>query len=237
MNLHPIPAEPEKPVKPKSLYRRRRLIALAAGIFLLLLAFPPTRRPFVAAWRRFMYHVAPVQIDESAAVARIKPLLAAGQGLPLENGRIVIDKSERRLDLYNGDRLVRSFKIALGRNPVGAKTEKGDGRTPEGEYFICTRLKRTPYHLFMGISYPNPLDARRALRKGLIDTDTTRRVVHTSEDKKQPPWDTKLGGAIGIHGSGVIQGDWTLGCIAMENVDVEEVWVATRIGTAVEIRE
>jgi murein L,D-transpeptidase YafK len=148
---------------------------------------------------------------------------------------VVIQKGERALGLYLDGRLRSAYPIALGRDPEGRKTREGDGRTPEGLYFICNRNPHSQFHLFLGISYPNTQDAEAAQRIGLITQAQYRAIAQASSAHRQPPWDTPLGGEIGIHGGGTAA-DWTLGCIALENAAIEELWRVLRVGDPVLIQ-
>lgn len=143
---------------------------------------------------------------------------------------IVISKSQRTLRLLLGGEEVLRTKVGLGGHPIGPKEREGDSRTPEGTYFVCTRNDRSRFHLFLGLSYPGPADAERGLRDGLITKAEHDRIVGS----RAPVWNTKLGGEVGIHGSGAHR-DWTAGCIAVENDDIELLWGFCPIGTPVRI--
>ena len=101
---------------------------------------------------------------------------------------------------------------------------------------MVTRNPKSNFHLFLGISYPDPEDAARGLEAGLISQAQHDQIVAAAESRKKPPWSTTLGGAIGIHGGGG-SADWTLGCIAVEDAEIEELWAVTRMGTKVRIQE
>jgi murein L,D-transpeptidase YafK len=148
--------------------------------------------------------------------------------------RIVISKSARTAHVLDGETTVAMYPIALGPKPEGHKSREGDGRTPEGTYRLCTRLDRSRYHLFLGLSYPGPEDARLALAEGAITERTSDAVTNADANSGVPPWDSPLGGAVGLHGGGTGR-DWTLGCIAFENEAIEEIWLLTQMGTRVEI--
>ena len=148
--------------------------------------------------------------------------------------RVVIRKSLRRLDLLDGNTGVRSYPIALGVHPVGDKEREGDGRTPEGTLYVCTRNDRSRFHLFLGLSYPSLAQAHRGLSEGLIDGAQYEAVRKAHGARDCPPWNTPLGGAVGIHGGGV-HGDWTVGCIALANEHIEELWSVLRLGDPVQI--
>jgi len=147
---------------------------------------------------------------------------------------IVIRKSERQLFLYSDCKLIKTYRIALGSNPVGPKLCSGDGKTPEGIYFICLRKEQSKYHKSLGLSYPNQADALRGLQCGLIDEDTYRYISSCEEKGIRPPWGTPLGGEIMIHGSGT-DSDWTIGCIALSDSDIDDLWNNAPIGTVVTI--
>ena len=125
-------------------------------------------------------------------------------GLGLKNGqlkkaKILIIKSQRRLELWVGKKMVKAYRIQLGQNPVGPKMKQGDSRTPEGEYFICEHRPST-YHRGLLISYPNVQDARRGLEAGLISQKEFDEIKAAIKEGRCPPQNTKLGGLILIHG-------------------------------------
>jgi hypothetical protein len=135
---------------------------------------------------------------------------------------VVVHKAARTLTLSARGRSVKVYKIALGRNPVGHKQQEGDGRTPEGRYVIDFRKRDSAFHRALHISYPNVDDRARARRRGVSP-----------------------GGAIMIHGLkngfGAVGAahrlrDWTDGCIAVTNPEIEEIWRLVRDGTPIEIR-
>jgi murein L,D-transpeptidase YafK len=152
------------------------------------------------------------------------------------NTSIKIYKGKRILELYGNDKLIGRFKIALGRSPEGDKNEEGDTKTPEGSYYICTRNDNSKFTLFLGLSYPNTEDAKRGLKNNLITPDIYEEIK-TAEDLKQcPPWNTPLGGEVGIHGGGNTP-DWTLGCIALSDENIRIVWDYAPLKTPVDIFE
>jgi murein L,D-transpeptidase YafK len=136
--------------------------------------------------------------------------------------RILVLKSERKLLLMRHGAVLRSYPIALGTHFLGPKRASGDGRTPEGLYFIDGRHAHSPYHLALHISYPNAADRAR------------------SAAARVDP-----GGDIFIHGLPAWYGpndpdrfykDWTKGCISVGNTAIEEIWTAVGDGTPIEIR-
>jgi murein L,D-transpeptidase YafK len=130
--------------------------------------------------------------------------------------RVIVYKSRREMLLLSGESVVRQYRIALGREPAGHKRAEGDGRTPEGRYLIDRRNPRSKYHLALHISYPNEGDRTRAEEAGLDP-----------------------GGDIMIHGvkPGVDHPatDWTQGCIAVTDAEIEEIWGLVADGTTIEI--
>ena len=139
---------------------------------------------------------------------------------PLRADLIIVDKSERTLALYASGRLVKTYAgLQFGGAPSGHKRFEGDERTPEGRYIIDTRNPASAYHLSLRISYPNPADRAYAVERG-----------------RSP------GGEIFIHGqpnwlpAGRLPGDWTDGCIALSNPEIEELWSLVPDGAAIEIR-
>lgn len=151
-----------------------------------------------------------------------------------ENPRVVIKKEQRVLQLFDGENLVKSYKIALGFAPAGDKRREGDGKTPEGEFYIFTKNERSKYYLSLGLSYPNIKDAERGLQDGIISRKERDAIVKAINKKRMPPQNTGLGGEIYIHGGGVGK-DWTWGCAALENRDMKEIFDAVSIGGSIKI--
>lgn len=147
---------------------------------------------------------------------------------------IRVYKKKRILELYCAEKLIASFPIALGPHPLGPKTCQGDGKTPEGLYFVCTRNEKSKYCLFLGLSYPNPADAKHGLEQGLVSETEYQALLEAAARSQRPCWDTALGGAIGIHGGGTLT-DWTAGCIALTDTDMVSLWLHASLGTAVHI--
>lgn len=136
--------------------------------------------------------------------------------------RILVEKAKRSLTLFRQGKILKTYAIALGTEPVGHKLQEGDGRTPEGVYRISGRNPQSKYHLSLRISYPNEADRESARKRGVSP-----------------------GGDIMIHGlpngSGALGAahrlrDWTIGCIAVTNEEIKEIWDAVPDGTEIEIR-
>jgi murein L,D-transpeptidase YafK len=150
--------------------------------------------------------------------------------------RIEIDKSDRRMRLFSEQTLLRIYPVALGFSPEGDKAVEGDGRTPLGLFRIVTRNPTSAYYKFMGLSYPTSEDASRGLKQGLITHAQAQAIREAEHAGRQPPWNTNLGGAIGLHGRGA-KGDWTLGCVALEDAHMQELWEIGQLGLEVRIQE
>ncbi|UOF13174.1 L,D-transpeptidase family protein [Lysobacter capsici] len=128
--------------------------------------------------------------------------------------RIVVDKAQRRMQLFHKNTVIRTYSILLGDAPSGHKRQQGDERTPEGDYRISGRNPNSRFHLSLRVSYPNEADRKQARARG-VDP----------------------GGDIMIHG-GTPAGyrrDWTDGCIALTNQQIEEVWSLVPTGTPIRI--
>ena len=140
---------------------------------------------------------------------------------PKRADRIVVEKSARTMKLMLGNDVLKAYKVALSSEPVGAKEREGDHRVPEGRYVIDWKNPQSRFHLALHISYPNAADRERARKLGV-----------------------RPGGDIEIHGLGKFgwvgslqrQVDWTDGCIAVTNSEIEEIWPLVAVGTPVEIR-
>ena len=135
--------------------------------------------------------------------------------------RIVVEKSLRKLSVIRDGHLIKSYRIALGRNPLGAKQQEGDMKTPEGIYRIDGRNPQSTFHLALHISYPS-------------DDDDKRAAAHAVP----PGFDIMIHGV--PNGRGWIGAfhrwqDWTAGCIAVTDEEIEELWRITPDGTAIDI--
>ena len=155
---------------------------------------------------------------------------------PLKAPKIVIKKAKKKLFLYSEEKLLRTYPVKLGFNPVGEKVRQGDKCTPEGSYYICMKNPRSKYYLSLGLSYPSIQDAERGLEQKLISKNDHDRIVERISKKAVPPWDTPLGGEIFIHG-GSENWDWTYGCVMLHNKDIEELFKVVALGTQVVIQQ
>lgn len=177
-----------------------------------------------------------------AAITRLK------LPLPLPQARIVVTKAQRTLELFNGEVLVKTYRAALGSNPAGHKQAQGDGRTPEGQFYLCSRnAKDSAFHIFLGLSYPALPDATRAVNSKVISWREYQIIRQRLAARGAPLWRTRLGGWVGIHGGtgGKFaqrkmqersSPDWTAGCVALTDKEIAELFAATKFGTPVLIR-
>ncbi|MEJ5301480.1 MAG: L,D-transpeptidase [Thermodesulforhabdaceae bacterium] len=152
----------------------------------------------------------------------------------VKDPKIFVYKSKRRMYVFDGDTIVRDYPIGLGKNPQGDKEREGDGKTPEGVFYVCRKNERSKFYKSIGLSYPSLAHAEKALMNGLITVSDYRRIEDAYRRYDTPPWDTPLGGYIFIHGGGA-HSDWTEGCIALYNSDIDELIEMVRVGTPVYI--
>jgi len=169
-----------------------------------------------------------VHVKEKAIVTRQKEIEALGKkfvAYAIQKGsadRILIEKNARRLMLISQGEVLKSYNIALGGNPIGPKERQGDNKTPEGTYVIDGRNKDSRFHLSLHISYPNERDKNRAKKLGVSPGGDI--MIHGI--KNGTPW----------VGDAHTEVDWTKGCIAVTDEEIEEISRLTPIGTVVEIR-
>jgi murein L,D-transpeptidase YafK len=160
-------------------------------------------------------------ILRAGLVAFALPALSSAQNAEKADS-ILIMKKDHVMELLEGGKVIRTYKVALGQGGLGPKQREGDARTPEGHYVIDARFEHSKYHKALHVSYPNAEDRKRAAKLGVSP-----------------------GGAIMIHGLPNGKGwvgarhrlfDWTLGCIAVPDEEIDEVWKLVPVGTPVEIR-
>ncbi len=152
---------------------------------------------------------------------------------------IKVYKKEKKLILITTGRIVKSYPIALCPfNPLADKVKLHDGGTPEGRFYICEALRNPEAKKYgarsLRLSYPNIEDARRGLSDRLIDHAAYLKIVKGIKAGKMPNQNTALGGSIRIHGGGSGQ-DWTLGCVALDDTDIIELYELVGLGTRVDI--
>jgi murein L,D-transpeptidase YafK len=136
--------------------------------------------------------------------------------------RVVVYKRERKLALLSQEKELRSYKIALGGEPIGPKLRQGDHRTPEGVYMLDSRNPNSHFYKAFHISYPNSKDIAAARKLGV----STGGDIMLHGLPKDYAW---VGRAHTLH-------DWTDGCIAVTNEEMDEIWKLVRVGTPIEIK-
>jgi len=190
-------------------------------------AYEATRDVTVATATRSQSLTASEPQDTSLGCARIM--------------RIAIEKARRTLRVTCSNGETRSFRVALGQLPVGLKRTQGDLRTPEGFYRVAAPPHSSRFHRFMLLDYPSLVDADRALVAKEINARTYLSIARAVARGETPPQNTALGGAVGIHGEGSDHRDrsriedWTYGCIALTDADMDFIADRISVGTPVSI--
>ena len=144
-----------------------------------------------------------------------------------------VDKSDLEMQVKLGDAVVRTYGISLGFEPVGHKSREGDGKTPEGTYYVAAKNPNSRFFRSLLVSYPRIEDAEKALSQGAIKRWQFNKIKRSQERCGVPLQNTALGGAIMIHGGGGGPGykkDWTLGCVALTDSDMAELYEVARSG-------
>lgn len=155
--------------------------------------------------------------------AMLSPLYSATPvSADVRADKIIIFKSKHEMQLLAGGKILKSYKIALGGNPVGPKQRQGDHRTPEGIYQVAGRNANSAYHRSLRVSYPNEQDRARAAKLGVAPGGDI--MIHG------------LPNGYGWIGRGHLAKDWTDGCIAVTDQEIEEIWRLVPDGTRIEIR-
>jgi len=156
------------------------------------------------------------------APAPVPPKPASRPPLPKKADRVLVMKGARKLLLMAGNRTIKTYTVSLGRTPVGHKQREGDGKTPEGVYTLDYRNPNSQYHRSIHISYPAPADIENARKLGVSPGGEI--MIHGLPNGK------------GWVGREHAQYDWTEGCIAVTNEEMDEIWAMVDDGTQIEIR-
>jgi murein L,D-transpeptidase YafK len=156
---------------------------------------------------------------------------------------LLVDTKARKIEVKKGNKTVETInKIAIGRAGAGVKAHRGDNVTPYGSYRIGWVGEKSMFRRFFGLNYPSVEDAENALRRNIIDEYTYNRIVYAHQFNQVPPQNTPLGGQIGIHGLGSADKrvhetfDWTHGCIALTNGQIDHLSQLVNTGTVVKIK-
>jgi murein L,D-transpeptidase YafK len=188
---------------------------------------------------RSTFFFLPTCILAMVIVFLISPPVGGGQ----DTIRILIDTKELTLKVIQGGQEALSFSdIAIGRYGATTDKKRGDHKTPLGHFTIGWITDKTSFHRFFGFRYPNKEYAERAFQDGLLDQKTRNRILQAFAAGRLPPQNTALGGNLGIHGIG--KGDtnihqlynWTSGCVALTNEQIDSLTPWIKVGTSVEIR-
>jgi murein L,D-transpeptidase YafK len=178
-----------------------------------------------------------------AWLAILSTAAAEMRGIPHGEIWLDIDTKTKTLQVMAASHTIESFdRIAIGRRSASADKARGDDKTPLGEYRIGWINEHSRFHRFFGFTYPNLQIARRAFARGLIGGDTLQQIMTAHLRQSVPPQSTPLGGTIGIHGLGNADVtvhelfDWTHGCVAMTNRQVDRLAQWVKKGTVVLIR-
>ena len=148
--------------------------------------------------------------------------MLAAEGQAAKADQVIVAKSQRTLTLLSQGKVLRTYKVALGGTPVGAKEQQGDHKTPEGHYILDRRNAKSRFYKSIHVSYPNEQDKQRSAQRGV-----------------------SAGGDIMLHGLPNGFGwlgathrnmDWTDGCVAVTNAEIDEIWDLVPDGTPIEIR-
>ena len=172
-----------------------------------------------------------------AALATLVALVASPERDASADGpvvRIEVHKASRTLVVVKAGAPPRSLHVALGQSPVGPKRERGDGKTPEGRYVVTHKNPKSRFHLSLGLSYPNADDARVGLASGRISKAEHDAILAALARNEIPPQNTALGGDIFVHGGGT-DGDWTRGCVALDDTTMDDLFATVPAGTPVTI--
>jgi len=135
---------------------------------------------------------------------------------------IVVEKAKRKMTLFSGKKAIKTYRIALGGNPVGDKEQEGDSRTPEGRYVIDAKNPNSSFYRSLRVSYPDRSDRAAARRRGVSPGGAI--MIHGT------PESLSL-----LHATGVYA-DWTAGCIAVTNKEIEQIFKLVRTGTPIVIK-
>lgn len=145
---------------------------------------------------------------------------------------VVVHKSKRNTALCKSGKLVRNFRSGLGFAPIGSKEKEGDGKTPEGVFYVPRLVPDSSHHRAFLLSYPTRDDATRGLTTGIITSSQRNSIVAAHDACEEPPQYTPLGGLLEILGGGG-EDDWTAGSIALADSDIDEMWKAIGVGDTI----
>jgi murein L,D-transpeptidase YafK len=148
--------------------------------------------------------------------------MLAAEGNVTKADQVIVDKSTRTLTLLSHGKVLRTYKVALGGVPLGAKEREGDHKTPEGHYILDRRNSKSRYYKSIHVSYPSEQDKQKAAERGVLAGGDI--MVHG------------LPNGFGWLGATHRERDWTDGCVAVTDKEMDEIWELVADGTPIEIR-
>ncbi len=156
---------------------------------------------------------------------------------------VLVETGQHALTIFRGERVIKRYShVALGSGGARFERLRGDARTPFGVFHVAWINRSSSFHTFFGLNYPTPAHAERAYTRELIPASKLQAIRMAHTERRSPPQDTVLGGRIGIHGLGTRDEElhritnWTQGCIALTNDEIDELAQWVEIGTRVVIR-
>lgn len=185
-------------------------------------------------------------LNSAAGLAVLLLLLACGAAADEADIALEISRSDQVLRVKQDGETIRHYRIAFGKGGKGSKRIAGDNKTPTGIYRIMEFKSDSKFHYFMQINYPNLTDAWHGYKDRVISARQFRDIAAAYRERELPPQNTMLGGYIGIHGIGPLTREklkihdmhnWTEGCIALKNDEINELRRYVSIGTPVLITE
>jgi len=183
------------------------------------------------------------KILQNVLLCALLVLVACVSQVQASNTRIIVDTEAETLTVMRGSTVIKTFQdIAIGRYGKTYFKRQGDNKTPLGKYRVGWINRKSRYYIFLGLTYPDQPAADRALQDGRISATQWQDIRRALKAGETPSQQTPLGGYIGIHGLG--EGDmkvhqqynWTNGCVALTNTQINQLLKWARIGTPVEIR-
>ncbi len=179
-------------------------------------------------------------------ISIILSLLTSTSWVQADEYQLMISKQNNELTVEKSGQVIKKYHIASGKGGKGTKRLRGDSKTPLGVYKVTSFKESSRFHYFIQLDYPNLIDAWYGYKNEIIDAENFKRIATAYKKRESPPQDTNLGGFIGIHGLGVTNDEkltihqalnWTNGCIALTNEEINDLRKFIAIGTPVIIKE
>lgn len=200
---------------------------------------PDRERPYVHLRMREQVRV----LEEKGGWARVRTVDGAEGYMMrghLSNVWIRISKKSQTLYVYEGSELLQKLPVDLGYNYFadkekrGSMTDRDHWRTPEGQFYVVSRNDRSQFYKALVLNYPNEETAEAGLRRGLISREEHAAILRAERESRMPPMNTALGGWIEIHGNGTgARSNWTQGCIALRDAEMDRLWTWVQLGAPV----